>query len=254
MFEFDDIEAEIVVSKTELKVADLIPNPFQPRKKFDEVKLNELADSINDNGLLQEIVVCVRDGKHIIVAGERRWRAHKILGLDTIRANIIEADDKQLMKIALLENEDREDLSSIEKAESVLQLWQKGGFKSKTELAEFLKKPLSYVSKNLGVFNLSDAILEKFVGRKDAGIDFLYDLSRVGNEKVQIELVDAGATREEIREHIPPKQEKQKLRTAEFREEDIDDIIKTIKEFGACRIVVSEIVEVKEQNGGTSIE
>ena len=99
-----------------IPVSEIFANPNQPRKEFDKDKLDELAQSIKENGLLEPIVVTPRNGKYMIVAGERRWRAHLIAGLEYAEANIIEADDDKVEELALLENIQRQDLNVMEEA------------------------------------------------------------------------------------------------------------------------------------------
>lgn len=124
-----DAADEPVVQKTsasaiqELNLADIRPNPFQPRTEFDEEALNELATSIKSIGIVQPITVrAVEDGKYEIVAGERRFRASKIAGLTTIPAYIRKTADESLLELALIENIQREDLNAIEVAISYQRL------------------------------------------------------------------------------------------------------------------------------------
>lgn len=123
----------------EILLASIAPNPAQPRTEFNEETLQELADSIKVNGLLEPIVV--RPGKSSatmalkgggtaifeIVAGERRFRAHKLLGKETIKAIVREVTDKDMRLLALLENLQREDLSVLDRAKGVVQLAEEVG-------------------------------------------------------------------------------------------------------------------------------
>ena len=100
-----------------VNINDIEPNRDQPRKDFDETALSELAESISQHGLIQPIVVKpTLDGRYSIVAGERRWRACRIAGLDEVPVVIKEADEQTLMEIALIENLQREDLNAVEEA------------------------------------------------------------------------------------------------------------------------------------------
>ena len=244
-------------ASSDIAVESIKPNPYQPRKSFDDAKLQELADSIADIGLLQPVVVVKSDDGYTLISGERRLRAHLIAGLDRIKAVVMDTDDIGMRKLALAENVDREDLTPIEIAQSVLELWKQGGFKSKGALAEFLKKSESWVSKRLAIFNLPDDIVADAIKKAEsANIEALYDLCRVTDDDVKRALYESEATREEIREAIKSqKPEKPSLKRFEFRDgDDLEDIAKAIKECGSCTIVVQEIVEVKEQNGGTEEE
>lgn len=101
-----------------LRITDVEPNLSQPRKVFDEESLNELAESIRRHGVLQPLAVRkLPTGYYQIIAGERRWRAARIAGVEEIPAMVFEADDKRAMELALIENLQREDLNPVEEAE-----------------------------------------------------------------------------------------------------------------------------------------
>lgn len=115
--------SEAVAAIQELKLEDIRPNPFQPRTEFDEEALNELAASIKSIGIVQPITVrAVEEGKYEIIAGERRFRASKIAGAETIPAYIRKTEDESLLELALIENIQREDLNAIEVAISYQRL------------------------------------------------------------------------------------------------------------------------------------
>lgn len=99
-----------------LPIKDIYPNPDQPRKFFSQERLKELAESILQNGLLEPIVVVERGSGFMIVAGERRWRASNMAGLNEVPVRIIQADARQVAELALLENLQREDLNQVEEA------------------------------------------------------------------------------------------------------------------------------------------
>lgn len=116
-----------------LAISSVYPNPGQPRKEFDPVKLEELAMSIKEYGVLEPIVVTPRGNRFMIIAGERRYRASKIAGLTEIPASVIEADDYLVEELALLENIQREDLTLMEEARAFQNLLDRG--MTKEELA-----------------------------------------------------------------------------------------------------------------------
>ncbi|MEW1781366.1 ParB/RepB/Spo0J family partition protein [Arthrobacter sp. NPDC080086] len=107
-------ELEAKGTATELLVVEIGPNPWQPRRKFNEAKMAELAESIREVGLMQPIVVRRVETGYQIVAGERRWRAHKILGLENIKAVVAGCSDEDMAVLALVENMGRDDLSDYE--------------------------------------------------------------------------------------------------------------------------------------------
>src|ERR1035437_6769618 len=104
----------------------IYPNPDQPRKDFDAEKLEELAMSIREYGVLEPIVVTKRDVRYMIIAGERRYRASLLAAISEIPARIIEADDTLVEELALLENVQREDLNIIEEAKAFKSLLDRG--------------------------------------------------------------------------------------------------------------------------------
>ncbi|RXJ89643.1 chromosome partitioning protein ParB [Arcobacter sp. CECT 8983] len=133
----------------ELEVDQIKPNPNQPRKIFDQEKLKELSDSIVEHGLIQPITVIEEENGYILVAGERRLRAHKLANLDTIKATVVNIDDFKLRELALIENIQRDDLNIIELAFSYAQLinehnithdeLSKKVFKSRTSITNTLR-------------------------------------------------------------------------------------------------------------------
>ena len=121
---FDTIENSIIEeAKTndqivEINLSELRANPYQPRKNFDEEALNELASSIKEHGVFQPIIVKKSIKGYEIIAGERRFRASKLAGMQTIPAIVKDFSDEEMMQIALLENLQRENLTSIEEAKA----------------------------------------------------------------------------------------------------------------------------------------
>jgi len=127
-------ELEASGTPSQLSVAEIVPNPWQPRRVFSEAKLSELAESIREAGLLQPIVVRRVEGGYQIVAGERRWRAHKMLGREVITAVVIECSDQDMAVLALVENVSRDDLTDYEIAVSIRKTEKE--FPNRTRLAE----------------------------------------------------------------------------------------------------------------------
>ena len=109
-------QAEAAGALRDLPMSSVRPNPYQPRTRMDEAELTDLASSMEASGLLQPILVRVRDGHHELIAGERRWRAAERLGWTKIAAIVKEVDDRTLLTLALIENLQRDDLSPIDEA------------------------------------------------------------------------------------------------------------------------------------------
>ncbi len=139
---------------------DLIdPNPYQPRKAFDDEGLSELADSIKQQGLIQPIALRKVGDRYQIISGERRTRATKIAGLPTIKAQVFEdLDDKAMAEWALIENIQRVDLNPVEIARSYQQLIDKHGYKHE-DLAKIVSKSRSAITNSLRLLKLPEQVL-----------------------------------------------------------------------------------------------
>lgn len=142
-----------------LSLTEIEPNRDQPRKKFDQESLEELAESIKEFGLIQPIVVCKKDGYYSIVAGERRWRACKIAGIEKIPVIVREDDEKVNQEIALIENIQREDLNPIEKAAGIKNLMTRFGLRQE-DIAKRLGKSRSTIANTVRLLNLEPRVLE----------------------------------------------------------------------------------------------
>lgn len=136
-----------------LSISEIVRNPNQPRKTFDEDKLAELADSIRQNGVLQPILVRRKGQKYEIVAGERRYQASKLAGLKKIPAVVREIDDDKVFQLALIENLQRSDLSPIEEAKGYKQLLTSRSL-TQEELAKILSKSRSAIANTMRLMDL----------------------------------------------------------------------------------------------------
>jgi len=139
---------------------DLIyPNPDQPRKFFPKEALEELAQSIQEQGLIEPLVVVPRGGKFMLVAGERRWRACQVVGLETVPVRVIKADDQQVAEMALVENLQRQDLTPLEEARAFKEMLDKGY--TREELARKLGfKQVWRIDERLSLLNLAPRFQE----------------------------------------------------------------------------------------------
>ena len=142
-----------------LKITEVEPNRNQPRKRFDQDALEELANSIQEYGLIQPIVVTKQDDYYQIIAGERRWRASKLAGLNEIPAIIRENDTRKNAEIALIENIQREDLNPYEKAVGIKNLMVDYGLRQE-DVAKKLGKSRSAVANSVRILNLEPRVLE----------------------------------------------------------------------------------------------
>lgn len=140
----------------------LVAREDQPRKNFDDDSLKELADSIKADGVIQPIVVRKVGAKYEIIAGERRFRASKLAGLEKVPVVVKNVDDRKARELALVENIQREDLSPIEEAISLKTLMEEYKL-TQQELSEIIGKSRSYIANNLRLLNLSDYIKEYLI-------------------------------------------------------------------------------------------
>ena len=140
------------------------PNPDQPRRRFDEAALQELADSVRQHGIIQPLTVRkLPSGFYQIIAGERRWRAARMAGLREVPVTVIEADDKKAMELALIENLQRADLDPIEEAQGYQQLMQEYGM-TQSAVADRVGRSRPAVANALRLLALSAPVLDMVAG------------------------------------------------------------------------------------------
>lgn len=143
----------------EINVNNIKPNPYQPRKKFDEQHLQELSESIKENGLFQPILVRQNIIGFEIISGERRFRAAKMAGLETIPAIIYDYNDQQMMEVAIVENIQREDLNVVEEAKSYQSLIDNLGY-TQEQVGKKVGKSRSYIANIVRLLKLEDYVLD----------------------------------------------------------------------------------------------
>lgn len=156
---FSDNTNDIQVKKT-LRTSDIEPNRDQPRKNFDDEAIIALADSIREHGMLQPILVRpIGTGGYQIVAGERRWRAARMLGLDEVPVNIRELSDAEAMQIAIIENLQRENLNPVEEAGGYNELIEKFGM-TQEKVAKMVGRSRSAVANAVRLLSLPERIIK----------------------------------------------------------------------------------------------
>ena len=242
VLDFDQFESNImeetdVTDIKELPVEEIRPNPYQPRKSFDEEALKELADSIKNYGVFQPIIVKKSIRGYDLIAGERRLRASKLAGLTTIPAIIKDMSDNQMREIALLENLQRENLTPIELA------WAYKGIIDnlhirQEDLADKIGKSRSHVTNTLGLLRLPDKVqsmvLDNELSMGHARVlskidenDKIYEVANkvVSNNMSVRELEDASA-HEEIKKHVPIKR-KEKNSDYSYVEQELREMLGT---------------------------
>ena len=156
-----NMEKEVLI----LNIDDVLPNRFQPRIKFKEENINELAESIKEHGVIQPIVVRKISDKYEIIAGERRYKASILAGKTTIPAIVTDLDDKNSAEVALIENVQRQNLTPIEEAISYKKILDMG-YINQTDLAEKLGKTQSTIANKLRLLNLDEEVQEALLNEK----------------------------------------------------------------------------------------
>lgn len=146
----------------ELRINDIEPNKEQPRKHFKQEKLEALAESIIQHGVIQPIIVKKEDEGYNIIAGERRWRAAKLAGLRTIPSIIKDISSRETMEIALIENLQREDLNPIEEAEAYQKLMDEHGL-TQEALSKVVGKSRAAIANSVRLLSLTDKIREMLI-------------------------------------------------------------------------------------------
>jgi len=166
--ELDSFELEAQGARVEsIDVESITANPFQPRKHFDEQALKELSESISEHGLLQPIVVIEKEDGYLLIAGERRLRAHKLADLEYIKAIVadVDIDDIKLRELALLENIQRENLNAIELANSYAELIEVHNI-THDELSSIVHKSRSQITNTMRLLALSTYVQDQLVSSK----------------------------------------------------------------------------------------
>jgi len=185
----------------ELEINKIYPNPNQPRKAFNEIE--ELAQSIITNGLIQPIAVVKTIKGYMIISGERRYKASQLARLKTIKAHVINADDKKILELTLVENIQRDDLTDFEKAKHISILWNGGEYSKKQDLAKAIGKSSSYISKAFSCLRLDNKILQDLEQKNnDIPLTVLEEISRIKDKHIQAEVYHKYLNGEIVRDDI----------------------------------------------------
>ncbi len=239
----------------EIPVADIKVNKKQPRTVFDEDKLNELASSIKEHGVVQPILVRkTEEGSYEIVAGERRWRACKKLGIKNIPAIVKELDEKETTEIALIENIQREDLNPIEEASAYRTLIDKFGL-TQEQLSNRIGKSRPFIANTLRLLALPKG-LRDLVSQGKISAGHARALLSIQKEKQQEELAEkivkyglsVRQTENTVKEMLQDKKKKPTSSVAE------DPIIREIENRLKTRFSTKVVVKDKNKRGSIEIE
>lgn len=229
MFENDDAGADKPgLSAMELRLDDLSPNPYQPRRNIDAAALNELAESVRVHGVIQPVVVRrVTGGGYQIIAGERRWRAARLAGLTTIPAVVKKMDDSAMMQVALIENLQRQDLNPIEEALAYRKLMD--GFNmTQEDVSGAVGRSRPAIANSVRLLNLPFSVQDHLAeGRLSVGHArcLLAIESPDAQAKLADHIVEAGLNvrqAERVAKDISTNVSRETKRTAENNEDDPD--------------------------------
>lgn len=158
-----------VTSDTLVDITKIQPNPNQPRTHFNETLLQELSESIRENGVLQPLLVRKKGQKYEIIAGERRYQASKLAGIEKLPVIIKDVDDQKMLELALIENLQRSDLNPIEEAKGYKQLLKESGM-TQEALSKAVSKSRSAITNSLRLLDLPDEVQQfLFDGKMTAG-------------------------------------------------------------------------------------
>lgn len=198
----------------QIPIEDIIPNRFQPRINFDEKALNELADSIKQHGIIQPLVLRPLGDKFEIIAGERRYKAATLAGLSTVPGIVTEMDDNTSAEVALIENVQRKDLSSIEEAKSYKSMLERSNM-TQEELAKKMGLSQSTIANKLRLLNLSqevqDALSQEKISERHARAllsitnkeEQVKWLDRIIKERLTVRQLDL-AIKDELNDNVEP--------------------------------------------------
>ena len=154
-------DSDIKTSNDKISISSIVPNKNQPRKFFDKDALDELARSIKERGIIQPLIVRKsddQDDKYELIAGERRWQAAQVAGLNNVPVVVLQADNLKSLELAIIENVQRKDLNPIEEAESYRNLIENFDYDQEM-VSKFIGKSRSYVSNSLRLLSLPEKLI-----------------------------------------------------------------------------------------------
>ena len=215
---FEEKEGQKGEGVTEIAISSIFANPNQPRKVFDPTALKELSDSIAKHGVIMPIIVNKSGDRYMIIAGERRYRASKLAGLDKVPVIIKNYDDKQIKEISLIENLQREDLNPIEAATAMRSLMNDYGM-TQEELADRIGKSRPAIANTLRLLSLSNEVI-KMVSNGDLSAGHarsLISVPTVDQVKIANRIVKEGLSVREVEKAVkdyfdPPKEKPKKVK------------------------------------------
>lgn len=238
----------------ELAIKDVAPNIDQPRRQFEDTAIASLAESIKNHGVVQPILVSQLDKGYMIIAGERRWRAAQVAGLEHIPAIVKRVDDLKLAQISLIENIQREDLTDVEEAQAYQLLIDKFSLKQE-EVADAVGKSRSYVANTLRLLKLEPVIQQHILEGKISGGHGRV-LLRVNEPEVQLKwasmIIQKGISVRELEKLItkPTKDKKKSGQQKNERSYELMQFEQELKDYYGTKVMIQH----KENKGKIEIE
>ena len=219
VLDFDTFENNVIESASEsdikeIPVNEIRPNPYQPRKSFNEDALKELSESIKNYGVFQPIIVKKSIKGYDLIAGERRLRASKLAGLEKIPAIVKEFTDEEMREISLLENLQRENLTAIELAWAYKGIIDNLDIRQE-DLAQKIGKSRAHVTNILGLLNLPDSVQKmvlnneismghaRVLSKMDSAEEVKHLANRIVNENLSVHDIEVISREEEIKKRVP---------------------------------------------------
>jgi len=231
-----------------IDINDIKPNSAQPRKFFDEDKLQELANSISTNGVIQPLIIRQAENGYELVAGERRWRASRLAGLKKVPCIIRNFDDKQNAIVAIIENMQRENLNPIEEAEGLKAMTEKFGF-TQEQVSASLGKSRTYITNSIRLLKLPEEIQE-YVSSGQMSAAHGRTIINVSDEKRQkalcekiikngLSVRETEKLAEKAKDEIKPDRKKRKSKGAVKKTDDIIAVEAELRTLTGTKVNIS---------------
>ena len=242
----DSMQTESVNQETKISIANLKPSPSQPRRLFDKKSINELAESIKSEGLVQPILVRpspTEVGKYEIIAGERRWRAAQIAQLHEVPAVVRQLDDVEALEIAIIENVQRSDLSPIEEAAGYKRLIENHGHTQEV-LGEIVGKSRSHIANILRLLSLPRSIQDMITEGKISSGHARAIMNSAFPEQLANKIVKENLSVREVENLV--KSKKSIVKKVRLKDPDTIDLENTL----SAKIGLNVNIEHKGKKGG----
>ena len=243
----DDEDFTQIKSSNYVRIEEIVPCKYQPRTEFDQEALQSLAESIKEKGVLQPLLVRKTNGGFELIAGERRWRASKMAGLDEVPVIIKDFDDKEVLEVALVENLLRENLSAIEEAEGLQRLIDEFSH-TQDALAQIMGKSRSYIANTLRLLNLPQSV-QYMVKENKLSAGHARALIGLENaEELAKKIIAKGLNVRQVEDLVAKQKDNPKPRSTKERSEDLEQIEKDLIKKLGLRLQISS-----GKNGGGKV-